>query len=489
MDDSSLSEKGCYKLFGPELRKWVLLALGVRFILMPICGHYDILVAYGYAAKLISGSISWYQMDADQPAYLFHVVALKAIQPFVKTFILSASAIRVDENSWGFWRAYAATPEVFRAFALFKLPYLAFDLLSAGLLLRILGRNPRAPAAVKFWLFNPLVLYVTYMFGRFDVIAIFFLLASIYALKNRKVDLAGLLFGICVALRFYYVIFLPAYAVISSERWTDRIRLLLFALLPLLFQISTLSAGLFPVGFPLLTLVLVLLLYPRRLERYGVPVLVISFLIAGGLAISNNGSIATAVGRSGFGLIELPNHATYPFKAKLPLWNYDTIYPVFILYGLFLFGALTVKRWRVRTFVALLAIFLLLYHSFSFWHPQYLLTVVVAVTLAYAWEKRLGKLHLIQCGLVYLIIFNWGAHPTNYLFAPLSPSAIFSSKALTVWLEELMGPLAPTALIGVSKGLFIATSLWMIWQLRKLVPGFEGPPGQQPHSAVAEETE
>jgi len=471
-DDVFLGEDH-YRLFGPELKRWVLAAIGLRLILMPIVGHYDLLYAYGYSARLISGTIDWAQMDADHAAYLLHTVVLKMLQPFVKTFILSGGTVGIDEGTWGFWHAYARNPEIFRAFALFKLPYLGFDILSAWLLLRVIGRDSRAVSAVKLWLFNPITIFVTYMFGRFDIMAVPFLLGSILSLKNRKTGLAGLLFGMCVAIRFYYILFVPAYAVIASHKWRGRTVVLFFALFPIVLQTTSLAAGVFPLAFPLSIVILALLLSREGLRRHEIAVLIVSFAGALTLLFANARAIGPALSHSGFGMVGYALHPDFPFRAKLELWRYEIIYPVFVLYGIFVFYAVGLKRWRLNSFAALFAIFLLSYYSFSFFHPQYLVVLAASVVLASAWNESIVKPHLVQCFLALLLVFNYGVHPTNYLFAPFAPDAVFSSAGLLSLVEAKLGAIGTRMMIGVPRSLFVGASFWMIWQLLKTVRDVE----------------
>lgn len=469
MTDDLTPKREYYRLFGPELRVWVFIALGIRLVLMPICGHYDLLCAYGYAARLIAGTMGWADLYADHSASLLHTAVLKVMQPFVKTFILSGGTVGIDEGTWGFWRAYAKTPEILRAFGLLKLPYLGLDLLSAWLILRIVGAHPRAIGSVKLWLFNPVNIFVMYMFGRFDIVAVPFLFASILSLKSRRTALAGLLFGICPAVRFYYILFVPAFAAVSSSRWRDRVVVFLFALFPILFQTASLAAGVFPLAFLVGTAGVTLLLLSERFRRHEIAVLIVSLAGAVVLLFSDSSSIGPAFSYSGFGMVGFALHAEFPFRIGMELWRDEAIYPVFVVYGLFLLWVIGLKRWCLSSFAALFAIFLLGYYSVSFFHPQYLVALVAGVVLASTWQPRLAGLHILQCFLALVLVFNYRVHATNYLFAAFDPDAVFASSRLLDLVEAKVGALGPKAIIGISRSLFVAVSLWMIWHLFKRV--------------------
>lgn len=100
-------------------------------------------------------------------------------------------------------------PHIFRYLFFFKLPYLLFDLGVAALVWRFID-NPQAKRiALLLWLFNPLTLYATYIFGRFEVIAIFFLALTCLNLKQHKIFLACISFAVVLLCREIYLLLTP----------------------------------------------------------------------------------------------------------------------------------------------------------------------------------------------------------------------------------------------------------------------------------------
>jgi GPI mannosyltransferase 1 subunit M len=99
-----------------------------------------------------------------------------------------------------------------------KLLFIVFDLLTAGLLVKIHGHtmakadviNERAPALVaSLWLFNPLVMTISSR-GNADVIVCFLFLLVLWAAMARKSPwIIGFLLGIAVHTKLFPVIFVP----------------------------------------------------------------------------------------------------------------------------------------------------------------------------------------------------------------------------------------------------------------------------------------
>ncbi len=78
---------------------------------------------------------------------------------------------------------------VYRILTLFKLPYLVADIACILILMRLLyDHEPLKRLRVfKYWAWNPLVIFITYVFARHEIIGIFVaLLAILLAKYNRK---------------------------------------------------------------------------------------------------------------------------------------------------------------------------------------------------------------------------------------------------------------------------------------------------------------
>lgn len=114
---------------------------------------------------------------------------------------------------------------------LLKIPYLPFDLLIAYLFYNLFPTKREKILAFTLWIFNPWVLYSTYMVGQFDVIPTAFVVLALYVLNkkmdlNRRVFLAALFLGIGASFKIYPLLFLLPLAFILPN-WLKRIQAIL----------------------------------------------------------------------------------------------------------------------------------------------------------------------------------------------------------------------------------------------------------------------
>lgn len=133
---------------------------------------------------------------------------------------------------------FVGDPYVFRHIFLFKLPYLLFDLLAARLVWRYFAGSSWQFAATAFWLFNPVTFYASYLFGRFEVISLFFLIATALMFQQKRLIAAAIAFGIALNCREINVLLLPAFLIatwfhvrnenISAKRSLATIVILIF---------------------------------------------------------------------------------------------------------------------------------------------------------------------------------------------------------------------------------------------------------------------
>lgn len=98
---------------------------------------------------------------------------------------------------------------LYRHLFFFKLPYLLFDIATAVLIWRFVDDVKLKRIALLLWLFNPLTIFATYIFGRFEVISLFFLALTTYQLKFDRRFFAALCFGLALHCREINIIFLP----------------------------------------------------------------------------------------------------------------------------------------------------------------------------------------------------------------------------------------------------------------------------------------
>lgn len=115
---------------------------------------------------------------------------------------------------------------------IFKLPYLIFDLGTAFLLADLFSDFKKKKMAFIFWLFNPVLLYASFMVGQFEVIPVFFSVLSVwFILKKRKKTAGAISLGIGGAFKMYPLLLLPWLALLGKN-WKEKIKLGLAGIFP-----------------------------------------------------------------------------------------------------------------------------------------------------------------------------------------------------------------------------------------------------------------
>lgn len=110
---------------------------------------------------------------------------------------------------------------------LLKIPYLPFDMVIAYLLYNLFEKRRAKNLAFTLWVFNPWILYSTYMMGQFDIIPTTFVVLALYTATkkvdlNKKVFLAAFFLGIGAAFKIYPLLLLIPLAILLNS-WPKRI--------------------------------------------------------------------------------------------------------------------------------------------------------------------------------------------------------------------------------------------------------------------------
>lgn len=117
---------------------------------------------------------------------------------------------------------------------LLKLPYLPFDMVIAYLLYNLFVERRVKNLAFALWIFNPWVLYSTYMMGQFDIIPTTFVVAALYTATkkmdlDKKVFLAVIFLGIGATFKLYPLMFLIP-LVFLLNTWSKKILAILLGI-------------------------------------------------------------------------------------------------------------------------------------------------------------------------------------------------------------------------------------------------------------------
>lgn len=191
-----------------------LLSLGlfIRILLMPLTGHEDLrLINWASLNVFDKGIASIYDTEKSvypPPIYLMFATWQKIISPVLGNDFKNWLTLPTVSNF--------ESPLAFRYYFLLKLPYLFFDLGIAALLFtlaKFVGANHDSPEQplkfVSLWLFSPIAIYVTSMFGQFDVIPTFFVILSLFLLYKKHYFSSVFVLGISSIFKLFPLYFLP----------------------------------------------------------------------------------------------------------------------------------------------------------------------------------------------------------------------------------------------------------------------------------------
>lgn len=90
-----------------------------------------------------------------------------------------------------------------------RIPLLCADIVILMVLSRLLKGNEKK-VLLFYWL-SPVLIYINYMHGQFDVIPIAFLLVSLYAIFRRELFISALILGLGIATKTNLVLVIPFY--------------------------------------------------------------------------------------------------------------------------------------------------------------------------------------------------------------------------------------------------------------------------------------
>jgi len=189
--------------------KYFLTGILVRLILIPFFFQRDLLSTYQRAAETISTGNPGYDnlQIITNLIHTFYLFILKAIFPAINEVF----SVLLEKDTWISWLGFNSAYNVFTTLTLFKLLYLIFDIVCMFLILRLSfdGEPENKLRVFKYWIFNPIIIFVLYIFARHDIIGVFVTLIALLLAKKDRKYWAIIVLGLAVALRFFPILILP----------------------------------------------------------------------------------------------------------------------------------------------------------------------------------------------------------------------------------------------------------------------------------------
>lgn len=257
------------KFFNIKLIVLLIIALVLRLVLMPTSAHSDLLLINVFPNVLLTNNVvdiySYINQNSAVPGfqyyppltyfsfaffqYLFHFISasygnwMGSLLPFVEGNKFSRDFEYFTK---------VQNPHLLQDLFLAKTPYLLFDTASVLVLMKLARQKLISKYSILVWVFNPVLLYGTYIFGQFDIIPVFFVVLGFYLLRKNPY-LGVLSLGIGIAYKIFPVIYLLPVILIYSNTKKEFFKLLAFAIMPIL--IAFVPIFLFNNSFDLFSLV------------------------------------------------------------------------------------------------------------------------------------------------------------------------------------------------------------------------------------------
>lgn len=388
------------------------LALFVRFVLMPIACHGDLLSSYHRSFDLLSRLIP----KRLVPHELIQAAFLKLYSPF-----LPLSELLAWEGGtmapFEFWMdTFVVHPLAMPALFLFKVPYLLCDLGVALVFLHYYAETPqKGLRAAAIWLFNPVTIFVFYVFGRHDVVAILFIALALLSLQRLQPLRGALWLGVSIWSRYYSAILLPFLAALHPGSRRKKLAILAAGAAPMVFY-NLLGA----------------LLHPRH------------------------GSVSARMVQSKFG--------DYVLGFDLPMgWSQEIfVFPAAIAM-LFVYSLAVPRKGNlVLRFSQYATCALALFYATVYFHPQYFTWIVPFLVILRVEEERpvIRNLHYLMMALFVPTTFFFGASLFGLLLAPLDREFFMSIPA--PW-DMIRSFGSPRILVNLARTGMTATCLFMVF--------------------------
>ena len=397
------------------LYKYFLIGLLIRFIFLPFFFHRDLLSVYQRAAETISTSNFGFDL-LQLLTNMIHSIYLFIIKSIFQA-INEVFPILLEKDSWISWISFNSSYNVFTALTLFKILYLMFDIVCMFLILRLsFDEEPKNKLRVfKFWIFNPIVIFVLYIFARHDVIGVFATLMALLLAKKGRKYWAIIVLAFAIALRFFPIMILP---------------ILVFYLV-------------------------------RTKKEY----IILSLLGVSGLAAVELFAYF-GFGRSVIFSLLSTEHFDFILSTKLDLFP-GSHSSIFIFVALYIFIILSFLHIKKKNFDILLnygAIIYLTYVGLCYFHPQYMLWTVPFLIITFVRRKSLLYYHWIQFALFMVILIYWGDGVTKYVFAPIDHKYFVYLTGIIPIIERFYDS---AKFVNIFRSIFTGVSLWMIYLIYK----------------------
>lgn len=364
--------------------KVFLLGLLIRLLVMPLTGHWDIRgINFAVYNLPFKGITNVYEVAATGPVdyavnvnfgrdyFIYPPLTYFTLGTFMTILkpLYGGEFVNWIEGYGNNLLSVITHPHVWRYLFLMKIPYLFFDILLLMFLLKFFSSNKERDLALKYWWLNPIVIYLPYIWGQFDIIPTAIMLAGVYFGTKGHSYKSALLFGLAASFKSYPLILLPFLSVVLGKNIWHMIKLFFVGLTP--FLVST---------FPF---------WSHEFFRKTV-------------------------------LFSWQSQKMLDF-----LWAIggdDGIYPFIIGYALILMWTIYGLRGQKSALITPIVMTLTWYYATTNFHQQWFIWVLPYLVILAVKDIKLRLLGLGVVGLFFLRLIEIQANVTNELFIWLAPA-------------------------------------------------------------------
>jgi len=389
--------------------KYFLGGIFIRFLFMPFFFQRDLLSTYQRAADTVfNGNIgSDFQQLITNLIHSVYLLIMKTIFPFINEY----KDILLNQDMWVSWISFIKSDNIFLILTVFKFIYFVFDIACIFVILRLFYDNDAAKKlkVFKYWMFNPIVIFVIYLFARHDIIGLFVTLVAFLLAKKKRKYLSVLVLALAVAIRFFPIMVLPILIIYLAERKKDYIIMLALGVSGLL-----------------------------SLEA-------VSYIFFGKSVI--------------FSLLNT-EHFDYIISARLDLISHDRIFIFITVYTIVILSFIKLKNKSFDLLMSYCAIIYLLYVALSYFHPQYLLWSAPFVLYVAGRQKNLYYFQWVQFVFLIFIFIYWGDLITKFLFVSFDYKFFIYIPGPIPLINRFYNA---EKFVNIFRSVFTGVSLWMVY--------------------------
>lgn len=397
--------------------KLFLLGLFIRLIVMPFTAHYDLRginfavyqLPFNHIVNIYkvaeSGSIDYLtNVNFGREYFIYPPLTYFTLGSFMWILkpLYGGEFVHWIEGYGNDILRVLTHPHVFRYLFLMKIPYLFFDVLMIFGLYKFVSTDKDRSLILKYWWLNPIVIFLPYMWGQFDIIPAAISILALWYLRKNPI-FGSLLFGLAAAYKNYPLMFLPLIILVAAKNWRQAVVMF--------------TAGIAP------------------------------FIL----------TVLPFVSQSFFRSTVLLS--TQSQKMLDFMWGIGGdigIYPFVIGYALIAFWSFYHAR-KNHNYLGPIVMSLLMYYSVTNFHEQWFMWIVPFLVLYAVKNINFRPLFLFLIGLFFLRLISLQGNVTTELFVWLSPAIDDLPKTRT--LVGMLYDIHRTRNIIAS--LYVGSSLWI----------------------------